>query len=94
MSAFDNSNETDNNWIPEGFVLVIGPDNNKYIMQEHVVPALEQDFLAYGRKMVLETFNASGTVSISINHLEGQARLGYRLIGYRLIDSGSLIPAH
>ena len=44
--------------------MVVGPDDNKYIVNEHVVPALFQDFKANEKKGVLKTFYAPGAVSL------------------------------
>ena len=35
------------NWIPEGFVLVIGPDKEKYIVPEFLVDSFDQDYYSY-----------------------------------------------
>jgi hypothetical protein len=37
----DSNPQVDDMWIPEGFVLVIGPNNQKYIMPEYCVPDLD-----------------------------------------------------
>ena len=55
--------QVDDTWIPEGFVLVIGPDNQKYIVPEYAVPDLEQNYLS--KKKELRATNAQGSVSIS-----------------------------
>lgn len=49
--------------IPDGFILLVGPDNNKYIVPEFVVPALEHGYLAIGQKNKLSADKASGSVS-------------------------------
>lgn len=51
--------------IPEGYVLVLGPDNQNYIIPEFMVPALEHDFRAIRRKRDLRASSAPGTVSYS-----------------------------
>jgi hypothetical protein len=35
------------NWIPEGFVLLIGPDEEKYIVPEFLVDSIDQDYYSY-----------------------------------------------
>lgn len=60
----NDSVETDKLWLPEGFVLVVAPDDNKYIVHEHIVPALLQHFKANEFKKDLKTFMAPGAVSI------------------------------
>jgi len=53
-----------NQWIPEGYLLVNGPDNEKFIVPEFLLPLLEQD---YQSEELLERYSvtsAPGTVSI------------------------------
>jgi hypothetical protein len=40
----------ENGWIPEGFVLLVGPNNENYILPEFMVPALDQDFHSNKKK--------------------------------------------
>jgi hypothetical protein len=57
------TSERDESWIPEGFRLVVGPDDTKYIVMDFIVPALEQDYHSNKKKEETETLKASGTVS-------------------------------
>ena len=52
------------NWIPEGFVLLIGPDEEKYIVPEFLVDSIDQDYYSYKNKNKLS--GAPGTVSFRI----------------------------
>jgi hypothetical protein len=52
-------------WIPEGYVLVVGPNEIKYIVPEFILPALDQDFHAGVRKEKIGAFRAPGTVSLA-----------------------------
>jgi hypothetical protein len=57
------SNQCVDTWIPDGFVSVVGANNNKYIVPEYIVPALQQQYQAAERKEKLGAFKAPGTVS-------------------------------
>ena len=50
-------------WIPEGYVLVTGPDEQPYVVPEFCVPALHHIFDGYRKKDQLQVFKASGSVS-------------------------------
>jgi len=41
------------NWIPEGFVLLIGPDEEKYIVPEFLVDSIDQDYYSYKNKKII-----------------------------------------
>ena len=51
------------NWIPEGFVLLIGPDEEKYIVLEFLVDSFDQDYYSY--IIIIKLSGALGTVSFS-----------------------------
>lgn len=53
-------------WIPEGFVCITGPDNQKYIVPEYLVPDLDQAFHSERKKENLGTLSAKGTVSFVV----------------------------
>ena len=57
------SNNIENDWIPDGFILVKAPDNEKYLVPEFMVQALEQEYYS-NKKKELNAFKLSGTVSI------------------------------
>ena len=42
--------DKDYTWIPEGFVLVTGPDNEMYIVPDFMVPSLNQDYRSEKKK--------------------------------------------
>jgi hypothetical protein len=50
-------------WIPEGYVLVTGPDEQPYVVPEFCVPALHHIFDGYRKKDQLQVVKASGSVS-------------------------------
>jgi hypothetical protein len=50
-------------WIPDGFVLLTGPDNEKYIAPEFMVPVLDQEYNAKEKKRNLRASSAQGSVS-------------------------------
>jgi len=58
------SSKNDDTWIPEGFVRVIGPNNEKYIMPEFMIPAIDQVYLADLKREKLNANNAQGIVSL------------------------------
>jgi hypothetical protein len=57
------SGESDDTWIPEGYVVLRGPNGEKYIAPEFMLPALDQEFHSNERKSSLSALNAKGTVS-------------------------------
>jgi hypothetical protein len=65
-------------WIPEGYVVFIGPDNEKYIAPEFMLPTLDQDYHSNQKKAQLGALSAPGTVSFIVFQWEsnwyGQAR--------------------
>ena len=50
-------------WVPDGFVLVIGPDKKRYILPEFMLPDLDLKFNARKRAKEINASNAAGTVS-------------------------------
>jgi len=78
-STFWVPKSTTNSWIPEGYVLMTGPDNQDYIAPEFMVPVLDQDFNAKEKKKELKVSGALGTVSSQlspIRHVGGPAYSG------------------
>ena len=64
--------QDEDHWIPEGFVLVIGPDEKAYILPEFMLPDLDQSFNARKRAKELKASNAAGMVGAgcdTIRHL-------------------------
>lgn len=49
-------------WIPDGFKIVIGPDDQHYLVPEFFVSALHQTFDAHRQKEILEVSKGSGSV--------------------------------
>lgn len=58
-----NSNDQDTTWIPEGYVEVMGPNGQRYLVPEFCTPALLNTLDVYEEKNKLEIKRASGTVS-------------------------------
>jgi len=56
-------------WIPEGFVLVVDPDNKQYIVPEFMVPDLDQQFHAKKKRKELMADEASDSVSIFLLYI-------------------------
>jgi hypothetical protein len=50
-------------WIPDGFVLVIGPDQKEYILPDFLLPDLDQSFNARQRAKDIKASSGAGTVS-------------------------------
>jgi hypothetical protein len=50
-------------WIPEGFSLVMGPENNRYVVPDFFVPALQVSLNGQMKKDNLNIENADGSVS-------------------------------
>jgi hypothetical protein len=90
----DSIPQVDDMWIPEGFVLVIGPNNQKYIVPEYCVPDLDIDYLSNEKKKELGATNAQGTVSFSfcihIENLPADTGTGKCLV---YPESGNRQPA-
>ena len=55
--------ETEPTWIPEGYVVVMGPDGKEYVVPEFFIPALQQNLEGNEKKGKLEIDKAAGTVS-------------------------------
>jgi hypothetical protein len=55
----------DNDIIPEGFVSVMGPNGQLYLVPEFFAPAVRNSFEGIQQKKSLETKKAVGTVSCS-----------------------------
>ena len=51
-------------WIPDGFVTIIGPNNEKYIVPEFMINKLNQDYHTKMRKVKLGVSMAPGVVSL------------------------------
>lgn len=61
--------QSEDTWVPEGYVLTIGPNNQKYIVPEYCLPDLDQIYLSDKKKEELNASNAEGTVSFFITLL-------------------------
>ena len=55
--------EGEENWIPDGFVVVIGPDNQKYLMPDFMVTTFDNAYYMEKQKENLMSYNAPGSVS-------------------------------
>ena len=64
LKSSPSKNESDQSWIPEGYVTVTAPDGKNYIVPEFMVPTLHQSFEGYRKKVDLGVNNAAGSVSI------------------------------
>ena len=60
------NSQADETWVPYGFVRVIGPNNQMYVVPEHCLPDLDQIHLSNKKKDELGVSNAQGTVSPKI----------------------------
>ena len=58
--------DVNEDFLPEGFVVVVGPDGYRYIVPESLGPALEHQFRGEQIKFDNKVFQASGIVSIFI----------------------------
>jgi hypothetical protein len=54
-------------WIPEGYVLLSGPDGKNYIVPDFFVHALDHNLDSYRKKEDLKIERAAGTVSSFIS---------------------------
>ena len=60
------NSQADETWVPYGFVRVIGPNNQMYVIPEHCLLDLDQIHLSNKKKDELGVSNAQGTVSLKI----------------------------
>ncbi|KAF8797513.1 hypothetical protein BYT27DRAFT_7265656 [Phlegmacium glaucopus] len=58
----DNVQNSENPWIPEGCVTVVGPNDQRYLVPAFMLPAMHQLFDGHRKKEELKAFGASGTV--------------------------------
>lgn len=81
-SSLQISNKKDDSWIPEGYVLLLGPDDEKYVVPEFMVPALNQDYHSKNVKEDLKVSSSKGTVSIPFL-IESPASIDIRRLNIR-----------
>ena len=55
--------QSNDEWIPEGYVGMEAPDTQRYIVPAFLLPALEQHFRGEVKKTDCNAFSASGSVS-------------------------------
>ena len=60
-STVQKSDEGTVNWIPDGCVVIIGADDQCYVVPEFCVLALDHIFDGYWRKEEMEVFEAAGS---------------------------------
>ena len=51
------------NAIPEGYILIKGPDNQQYVIPQFMVPAFHQMFDGFRKRKDLKVYRAAGSVS-------------------------------
>ena len=78
------SSEVDIPWVPEGFVAILGPDNQHYVVPEFMVPALHQILDVNEEKKKIPIGKAAGTVSTFPIFVLG--RKFYRPTEFRLAE--------
>ncbi|KAF8811434.1 hypothetical protein BYT27DRAFT_7089498 [Phlegmacium glaucopus] len=66
--------------IPDGYLVIIGHNDQRYIVPEFMVPALHQMFEGYRKKDSLEVFTATGSVS-GLSFSPGQQTCLFNVIG-------------
>jgi hypothetical protein len=62
-SIMDNNVSIDSSWIPEGYVEIIGPNGQHYLVPRFYAPALNNTLVGFEEKKKLEIEKAAGTVS-------------------------------
>lgn len=78
QSSSNQPNEKEDTWLPEGYVVVIGPDNKKYIMPDFMVPGLDQDYQSKEKKEELRVLTAKGTVcDFFVEHITPLRGIGH-----------------
>jgi hypothetical protein len=63
VSASEQSPIEANDWIPEGYVRALDPEDRPHILPEFMVPVMHQAYAAYRHKHVLNASGAPGSVS-------------------------------
>lgn len=63
MPNAPSDSKSDDTWVPEGYVLTIGPNDQKYIVPEYCLPDLDQIVVSDKKKEELRASDAQGTVS-------------------------------
>ena len=65
LTPTPDDSKSDNSWVPEGYVVAIGPNNKTYIVPEYFLPDLlvDQIMVSNKKKEELGVTNAQGTVS-------------------------------
>lgn len=53
--------------IPDGFTIGTGPDGRRYLVPQFMVPALDQAFAAYQKKLELGVLKEQGGVRVFFN---------------------------
>lgn len=64
MPTSDNIVEDTPTWIPEGYVVVKGPDDQRYLIRQFMEPALHQTLDANVKKSEMSLDKAEGSVSL------------------------------
>jgi hypothetical protein len=72
----DNNVSLDSSWIPEGYMEIIGPNGQKYLVPRFYAPALTTELVGIEKKRNLEIEKAAGTVSFLnyVNWSHGKRR--------------------
>jgi hypothetical protein len=54
-------------WIPDDFVILVGPENEEYLVPEFMLPKLYLDYHSKEMKRDFGSWGAKGTVSVRIS---------------------------
>jgi hypothetical protein len=83
--ASEQSSIKANDWIPEGYVRALDPEDREYIVPEYIVPAMHLAYAGYRHTNVLDAFGAAGSVS-RISLYRGQLPAGSDLARCRCVE--------
>jgi hypothetical protein len=78
----DNNDSPSSSWIPEGYIEVIGPNGQQYLVPRFYAPALNNSLEGSEEKKQMDIEKAAGTVSFFKTSSAGQ-RLSYLTITLR-----------
>ena len=68
-STSENNSDEGNPWVPEGYVVIIGPNDNRYVVPEFCAADFKQKIDEDQKKKEMEVFKAAGSVSPSYHSL-------------------------
>lgn len=63
MASTSKTISDEDTWVPEGYVVIIGPNKQRYVVPEFCAPTLQQQIDVEEKKKDKEVHKAAGAVS-------------------------------